>query len=175
MLIIIKCLLWFLLSVIVLFGTGLHATKPPITLLLLAFLGGSTIFLFGLTGTKVAQQKVLYGSHLISAIVKEDCYQFFKDVLGIYLLVNAISVCSSLLIRTEQPLAEADQLFMIQAHASFGHLIVVVLVSAMVLSAIAFIWSRSTLFMALTYPLKLNAPQKIKRLERLGFVLGSNI
>jgi hypothetical protein len=91
------------------------------------------------------------------------------------LLVNAISVCSSLLIRTEQPLAEADQLFMIQAHASFGHLIVVVLVSAMVLSAIAFIWSRSTLFMALTYPLKLNAPQKIKRLERLGFVLGSNI
>ena len=158
MLRIVKRLAWVSLGAIVALGLALLATKPPTTPLLLASLGGSTIFLFGLTGAPAAQPRALFGGHLISALIGVVCYQLFEDALWVYLLAEVITLCILLLTQTVHPPAGANPLIMIQAHASFGHLIVVVLVSVTILAVVAAIWSRLTPGKALHYPVKWNEP-----------------
>ena len=89
----VKRLAWVSLGAIVALGLALLATKPPTTALLLASLGGSTIFLFGLTGAPAAQPRALFGGHLISALIGIVCYQLFDDALWVYLLVVAQRGC----------------------------------------------------------------------------------
>ena len=158
MLEIVKRLVWVSVGAAVALGLALLATKPPTTPLLLASLGGSTIFLFGLTGTPAAQPRALFGGHLISALIGVICYQLFEDALWVYLLAEVITLCILLLTRTVHPPAGANPLIMIQAHAGFGHLIVVVLVSVSILAIVAAIWSRLTPGKALHYPVKWNEP-----------------
>ena len=142
MLRIVKRLVWISLGAIVALGLALLATKPPTTPLLLASLGGSTIFLFGLTGTPAAQPRALFGGHLISALIGVICYQLFDDALWVYLLAEVITLCILLLNRTVHPPAGANPLIMIQAHAGFIHLGITVLVGVTIIFAVAFIWSR---------------------------------
>jgi len=158
MLEIVKRLVWVSVGAVVALGLALLATKPPTTPLLLASLGGSTIFLFGLTGTPAAQPRALFGGHLISALIGVICYQLFEDALWVYLLAEVITLSILLLTRTVHPPAGANPLIMIQAHAGFGHLIVVVLVSVSILAIVAAIWSRLTPGKALHYPVKWNEP-----------------
>jgi CBS-domain-containing membrane protein len=155
---IIKRLLWVSVGAIFALGLALLATKPPTTPLLLASLGGSTIFLFGLTGAPAAQPRALFGGHLLSALIGVICYQLFDDALWVYLLAEVITLCILLLTRTVHPPAGANPLIMIQAHAGFSHLILVVLVSVTILAVVAAIWSRLTPGKALHYPLKWNEP-----------------
>lgn len=130
-------LAWVSLGAMVALGLALLATKPPTSPLLLASLGGSTIFLFGLTGAPAAQPRALFGGHLISALIGIICYQLFDDTLWVYLLAEVITLAALLLTQTVHPPAGANPLIMIQAHASFGHLAVVVLVGVTILAAVA--------------------------------------
>ena len=58
----------------------LHVVRPADSTLLLASLGGSTLFLFGLTATlPPTQPRALFGGHLISALIGVICYQLFGD------------------------------------------------------------------------------------------------
>ena len=158
MLRVIKRLAWVSLGAMVGLGLALLATKPPTSPLLLASLGGSTIFLFGLTGAPAAQPRALFGGHLISALIGIICYQLFDDALWVYLLAEVITLAVLLLTQTVHPPAGANPLIMIQAHAGFGHLIAVVLVGVTILALVAALWSRLTPGKTLHNPVKWNEP-----------------
>ncbi|QWD90191.1 HPP family protein [Polynucleobacter sp. MWH-Braz-FAM2G] len=151
-------LAWVSLGAMVALGLALLATKPPTSPLLLASLGGSTIFLFGLTSAPAAQPRALFGGHLISALIGIICYQLFGDALWVCLLAEVITLAALLLTQTVHPPAGANPLIMIQAHASFGHLAVVVLVGVTILAVVAALWSRLTPGKTLHYPAKWNEP-----------------
>ncbi len=149
-------LLWVSLGAMTALGLALLFTKPPASPFLLASLGGSTIFLFGLTRAPAAQPRALFGGHLISALSGIVCYQLFNDALWVYLLAEIIALCLLLLTQTVHPPAGANPLIMIQAHAGFSNLVVVVLVGVTTLAVVAAIWSRITPGKSLHYPVKWN-------------------
>lgn len=156
MLKIILRLLWISLGASVALGLALLFTKPPTSPLLLASIGGSTIFLFGLTSAPAAQPRALFGGHLISALIGIVCYQLFSDVMWVYLLAEVITLAALLITHTVHPPAGANPLIMIQAHAGFSHLVFVVLISITTLAVVAAIWSRLTPGKVLHYPVKWN-------------------
>ena len=139
-------------------GLALLLTKSPTSPLLFASLGGSTIFLFGLTGAPAAQPRALFGGHLISALIGIICYQLFRDALWVYLLAEVITLVVLLVTQTVHPPAGANPLIMIQAHAGFGHLLAVVLVGVTILAVVAAIWTRLTPGKTLRYPVRWNEP-----------------
>ena len=55
---------------------------------LLASIGGSTMFLFGLTRATAAQPRALFGGHLGGALIGVLCSQAFGDALWVYMLAN---------------------------------------------------------------------------------------
>eukprot|EP01037_Dinobryon_pediforme_P010435 gene10435-10503_t len=97
------------------------ATSP----LLLASLGGTTLFLFGLSTTPAAQPRAVWG-----------------DATWVSVTAVVITICVLLLTRTVHPPAGANPLIMIQAHASFSHIGLTVLLGISIISAVAWIWSR---------------------------------
>lgn len=63
-------------------GLGLALSLlPTASPIFLASLGGSAVFLFGLTRAPAAQPRALFGGHLGSALVGIAAYQAFGDVL----------------------------------------------------------------------------------------------
>lgn len=151
-------LLWVSVGAIVGLGLALVFTKTPSNPLLLASLGGSTIFLFGLTSAPAAQPRALFGGHLLSALIGIACFQLFGDDLWVYIFAEAITLAVLLLTQTVHPPAGANPLIMIQAHAGFGHLVEIVLLGVAILAVIAAIWSRLTPGKSLHYPVKWNDP-----------------
>ena len=147
---------WISLGAMSALGLALLFTRPPASPLLLASLGGSTIFLFGLTRAPAAQPRALFGGHLISALIGIICYQLFDDGLWVYLLAEVITLVVLLLTQTVHPPAGANPLIMIQAHADFSHLLMVVLVGVTIIAIVAAVWSRLTPGKALHYPVKWN-------------------
>ena len=151
-------LLWVSIGASLALGLALLLTKTPTSPLLLASLGGSTIFLFGLTGAPAAQPRALFGGHLLSALIGIICYQVFGDALWVFILAEILALATLLLTQTVHPPAGANPLIMIQAHAGFGHLIGVVLLGVLILAIVAAIWSRITPGKTITYPVKWNCP-----------------
>ena len=151
-------LLWVSLGAIVGLGLALVFTKTPSNPLLLASLGGSTIFLFGLTSAPAAQPRALFGGHLLSALIGIICFQLFGDGLWVYLLAEVITLGVLLLTQTVHPPAGANPLIMIQAHAGFSHLIEIVLLGVTILAIVAAVWSRLTPGKSIYYPVKWNDP-----------------
>jgi CBS-domain-containing membrane protein len=52
---------------------ALYLVAPPVSPFLLASLGGSAIFLFGLTRAAAAQPRALFGGHLGGALIGISC------------------------------------------------------------------------------------------------------
>jgi CBS-domain-containing membrane protein len=156
-------LMWVSLGAMIALGLALIFTKPPTSPLLLASLGGSTIFLFGLTGAPAAQPRALFGGHLISSLIGIICYQLFSDALWVYLLAEVLTMGVLLLTQTVHPPAGANPLIMIQAHAGFSHLVVVVLLGVTILAVVAAVWSRLTPGKVLHYPVRWNEPSPQSR------------
>jgi CBS-domain-containing membrane protein len=156
MLKIILRLLWISLGASVALSLALLFSKQATSPLLLASIGGSTFFLFALTGAPAAQPRALFGGHLISALIGIICYQLFSDALWVSLLAEVLTLAVLLLTHTLHPPAGANPLIMIQAHADFSHLIFVVLISVTIIAIVAAIWSRLTPGKALHYPVKWN-------------------
>ena len=151
-------LLWILIGASFALFLALLATKPPTSPLLLASLGGSTIFLFGLTRAPAAQPRALFGGHLLSSLIGIVCYQLFGDVLWVFILAEMLTLAALLLTQTVHPPAGANPLIMIQAHAGFGHLTEVVLLGVAILAIVAAIWSRLAPGKTIKYPAKWNCP-----------------
>ena len=134
-------LLWVLLGSSVAISLALWVTKTN-SPLLLASLGGTTLFLFALTTAPAAQPRAVFGAHLISSLVGILAYQLFGDAFWVYVIALVVTIGILLVVRCVHPPAGANPLIMIQAHASFIHLGVTVLLGVTIIFVVAYIWSR---------------------------------
>lgn len=90
---------------------------PPSAPLFLASLGGSAVFLFGLTRAPAAQPRALFGGHLGGAFIGVVCYQLFGDAVWVYVLAVVLTLVFMLVTKTVHPPAGANPLIMLHAHA----------------------------------------------------------
>ena len=134
-------LLWVLIGSLVAIGAALFVTKAN-SPLLLASLGGTTLFLFALTTAPAAQPRAVFGAHLISSLIGILAYQLFGDAFWVYVFALVITIAVLLLVRCVHPPAGANPLIMIQAHASFIHLGITVMTGVTIIFIVAMIWSR---------------------------------
>ena len=135
-------LLWCALGAGAGIALALSLVAPPASPLLLASLGGSAVFLFGLTRAPAAQPRALFGGHLGGALIGIVCYQFFGDSLWVYALALVLALWCMLLTRTVHPPAGANPLIMIYGHSGLSALWQPVLVGVLSLAVIATVWSR---------------------------------
>jgi CBS-domain-containing membrane protein len=135
-------LLWCLVGSAVGIGSALFLAGPQINPFLLASLGGTTVFLFGLTRAPAAQPRAVFGGHLGGALSGIACYQFFGESLAVYALATALALAFMLLTRTVHPPAGANPVLMVYVHASWAALWQPVLVGVGALVLVAFLWSR---------------------------------
>jgi CBS-domain-containing membrane protein len=138
----IKRLLWCAVGAASGIGLALWFVGIPSSPFLLASLGGSTIFLFGLTHTAAAQPRALFGGHLGCALIGLLCYHAFGDALWVYVLATVLSLMYMLATRTVHPPAGANPLIMINQHAGFFSLLLPVGLGIMILALVAIVWTR---------------------------------
>lgn len=134
--------LWCMIGVAAGLSLALWSVGPPASPFLLASLGGSAVFLFGLTRAPAAQPRALFGGHLGGALIGIACYQCFGEALWVYVLAQVLTLGFMLLTRTVHPPAGANPLIMIHSHAGFIALWQPVLLGLLGLSLVAFLWSR---------------------------------
>jgi CBS-domain-containing membrane protein len=121
---------------------ALWAAGPRVNPFLLASLGGSAVFLFGLTRAPAAQPRALLGGHLIGALSGIACYQAFGDALWVYALAQTLALLAMLLVRAVHPPAGANPILMVHVHAGWSALWQPVLVGVLALVAVAVVWTR---------------------------------
>lgn len=135
-------LLWCLLGAAGGIAVALALVGPPHSAFVLASLGGSAVFLFGLTRAPAAQPRALFGGHLGAAVIGIACGQLLGSSLTAYAAAVALSLAFMLLTRTIHPPAGANPVLMVYAHAGWSALLTPVLLGVACLAAVAFVWSR---------------------------------
>ena len=121
---------------------ALHFVGPGMNPFLLASLGGSAVFLFGLTHAPAAQPRALFGGHCIGALAGIACFQVFGDALWVYALAQTVALMAMLISKTVHPPAGANPILMVHAHASWSSLMDPVIFGVLILAAVAYVWSR---------------------------------
>src|SRR5436190_14941345 len=112
-------LIWCLVGAACAIALALFLVGPPNAAFVLASLGGSAVFLFGLTRAPAAQPRALFGGHLGGAFIGIACYQLFGEALWVYALAQALTLGYMLLTQTVHPPAGANPLIMVASHAGF--------------------------------------------------------
>jgi CBS-domain-containing membrane protein len=135
-------LIWCAVGAATGIGLSLWFVGVPSSPFLLASLGGSTVFLFGLTRAAAAQPRALFCGHLGSALIGIICFQSFGDALWVYTLAVVLSLIFMLATKTVHPPAGANPLIMIQGHAGFFNLWQPVGLGIIILALVAVVWSR---------------------------------
>lgn len=134
--------LWCMLGAVAGISAALWLLALPISPFLLASLGGSAVFLFGLTRAPAVQPRALFAGHLGGALIRITCYRCFGDALWVYALAQVLTLGYMLLIKTAHPPAGANPLIMIYAISSFAVLWQPVFVGVLSLALVAYVWSR---------------------------------
>jgi CBS-domain-containing membrane protein len=134
--------MWCSVGAAVGIGLALCFAGTPSSPFLLASLGGSTVFLFGLTGAPAAQPRALFCGHLGSALIGIGCFQILGDALWVYVLSLVLTLIFMLVTKTVHPPAAANPLIMIHEHAVFLSLWQPVGLGVIILASVAIIWSR---------------------------------
>ncbi|HMS28117.1 MAG TPA: HPP family protein [Burkholderiaceae bacterium] len=135
-------LMWCLIGAACGIALALYVVGPAHHAFVLASLGGSTVFLFGLTRAPAAQLRALVGGHVGTAVIGIACAQWLGDSLVAYAAAVSLSLGFMLLTRTVHPPAGANPVIMVHAHASWSALLDPVLLGVTCLIGVAVIWSR---------------------------------
>lgn len=135
-------LLWCALGAAAGIALALSLVAPPASPFLLASLGGSAVFLFGLTRAPAAQPRALFGGHLGGALIGIVCYQSFGDALWVYALAQVLTLWYMLITKTVHPPAGANPLIMIYGQSSLSALWQPVFIGVFSLAVVAAVWSR---------------------------------
>src|SRR5208283_3767730 len=93
-------LIWCAVGAATGIGLALWFVGVPSSPFLLASLGGSTVFLFGLTRAAAAQPRALLGGHLGSALIGVLCFRAFGDALWVYMLAEVLTLIFMLATKT---------------------------------------------------------------------------
>ena len=123
-------------------GLALWLVHSPSSPFLLASLGGSTVFLFGLTSAPAAQPRALFGGHLGGALIGILCAQAFGGALWVYVLALVLTLVFMLGTGTVHPPAGANPLIMVHQHATLAAFWDPVGLGVLVLFLVALVWSR---------------------------------
>jgi len=135
-------LIWCALGAAAGIGLALLAIDMQTSSYLLGSLGGSTVFLFGLTRAPAAQPRALFGGHLGSALIGILCFQILGDALWVYMLSVVLSLLFMLVTKTVHPPAGANPLIMVHEHAGLSALWQPVGLGVIILALVAAVWSR---------------------------------
>ena len=135
-------LLWCAAGAAAGIALALWLVAPPASPFFLASLGGSAVFLFGLTRAPAAQPRALFGGHLGGALIGIACYQAFGDALWVYALAQALTLAYMLVTKTVHPPAGANPLIMVYGHSELSALWQPVFVGVLSLALLAAAWSR---------------------------------
>jgi CBS-domain-containing membrane protein len=135
-------LIWCAVGATTGIGLALWLVGVPASPFLLASLGGSTVFLFGLTHAAAAQPRALFGGHLGCALIGILCFQAFGDTLWVYILAMVLALIFMLATKTVHPPAGANPLIMINGHANLFGLWQPVGLGIIVLALVAMVWTR---------------------------------
>ena len=84
-------LLWVLTGSTAAITLALYLTQAS-SPLFLASLGGTTLFLFGLSTLPAAQPRAVFGGHLISSLIGVVAFQLFGDSLSVMVLAVVITI-----------------------------------------------------------------------------------
>jgi CBS-domain-containing membrane protein len=122
-------------------GLALYFVDMSASPFLLASLGGSAVFLFGLTRAPAAQPRALFGGHLGGALIGVLCSQAFGDALWVYMLAVVLALIFMLVTKTVHPPAGANPLIMVHEHAGLFALWQPVGCGVLILALVAVIWS----------------------------------
>lgn len=123
-------------------GLALWAVDMPSSPFLLASLGGSAVFLFGLTRAAAAQPRALFGGHLGGALIGVLCFRWFGDALWVYVLSVVLTLIYMLITKTVHPPAGANPLIMVHDHAGLIAIWQPVGLGILILALVAVVWSR---------------------------------
>jgi CBS-domain-containing membrane protein len=123
-------------------GLALFLVAPPASPFLLASLGGSAVFLFGMSRAPAAQPRALLGGHLGCACIGLACHQWLGDSLASMATAQVLALLYMLLTRTLHPPAGANPLLMVHMHAQWSALWGTVLPGVGALVVVAWCWSR---------------------------------
>jgi CBS-domain-containing membrane protein len=118
----------------------LHPDSGPAYLV--APLGGSAVFLFGMTRAPAAQPRALFGGHLGATAIGILCTQAFGVAPWVHVLALILAFVYMLATRTVHPPAGADPLIMVHTHAGFSALLQPIGAGILILASVAFVWSR---------------------------------
>jgi CBS-domain-containing membrane protein len=135
-------LAWCLLGAALGISAALAIVGPPHKTFVLASLGGSSVFLFGLTRAAAAQPRALLGGHLGGAAIGIACAQWLGSGLPAYATAVAATLGFMLLTRTVHPPAGANPVLLVYVQANWGALFNPVLLGIVILLAVAYLWSR---------------------------------
>src|SRR5271167_4439322 len=135
-------LLWCALGAAAGIGLALSLVAPPASPFLLASLGGSAVFLFGLTRAPAAQPRALFGGHIGGAFIGILCLNLFGDALWVYVVALVLTLVFMLVTKTVHPPAGANPLIMMHAHAALAAVWQPVIVGVAILALVAAVWSR---------------------------------
>ena len=123
-------------------GLVLLFADPPTAPLFLASIGGSAVFLFGLTRAPAAQPRALFGGHMGGALMGIICFQLLGDAVWVYVLALVLTLVFMLATKTVHPPAGANPLIMLHAHAPLVAIWQPVFVGVAILALVAAVWSR---------------------------------
>lgn len=135
-------LAWCLIGAAAGISLALYLVGPPNATFVLASLGGSSVFLFGLTRAPAAQLRAILGGHLGGACIGIACAQFLGSSLLAYALAVSLSLGFMLATRTVHPPAGANPVIMVYAQAHWWALLNPVLLGVACLVCVAVVWSR---------------------------------
>lgn len=148
---------WCLIGAATAISFALYLTDVEHAAFALASLGGSTVFLFGLTRAPAAQPRALIGGHLGGAVIGIACGQWLGTSIIAFAVAVSLTLMWMLLTRTVHPPAGANPVLMVYAQASWGALLDPVTLGVATLMGVAFVWSR--LYPGLVhYPVALMEP-----------------
>ena len=135
-------LAWCLFGAALGLSAALAVVGPPHQPFVLASLGGSAVFLFGMTRAAAAQPRALLGGHLGGAVIGIACAQWLGSALPAYAIAVAATLAFMLLTRTVHPPAGANPVLLVYAQAEWGAVFDPVLLGIAILMAVACVWSR---------------------------------
>jgi len=135
-------LAWCLFGAASAIALALALVGPPHATFVLASLGGSSVFLFGLTRAPAAQPRALFGGHVLGALAGIASFQLLGSGLAAYAFAVAVTLGLMLATRTVHPPAGANPLIMVYAHAQWSALLFPVFTGVAALTLVAVVWSR---------------------------------